>query len=759
MAELAVVGKRIPRIDGPALARGKARFTADITLPGMLHGKILRSPHPHARLVGIDASKAVRLPGVKAVLTSQDIPRRKYGFFPDEYAMAVDKVRFVGDEVAAVAATSEEAATEAMGLISVQYEVLPAVFDAQEAMRPGAPQIHEGIENNISVSPTFHWGNIEIGFAESDYVREDTFSTAAQLHSTMEPHGAVASYDLDNGELTVWSSTQGAYLLSKNLSQALGMPIGKIRVIKPYVGGGLGGKWDMCKADVCAALLSMKTGHPVRLIYDREEVVMATRQRHPMVIRIKTGVRRDGTIMAKDCTLIADGGAYNSLGPYIVVSTGTKLAMLYRIAHIRFQGYRVLTNNPVAGPFRGFGQIQLRFADESQLDIIANELGIDPLELRLKNAVVPDFVTANKRVITSCGFRESIEKAGELIRWGESRKRKTPWRGVGLGCNDYVSGSRLPFQPDASNAIVKISEDGSATILTGAADIGQGSDTTLAMLASEEMGVPLSQVKVIAADTGITPADMGTFASRVSFVAGKAVIAAAADAKRQLFDTVAESLEAHPRDLDARDGRIYVKGSPDRGIEVAEAVKMSIRAGRGIDVLGKGYYSPAHTTMSDMRTAEGNPSPAYSFGTQAFEVNVDPETGQIEVVSVSAGYDCGRALNPLSLEGQVEGSVVCGMGQALSEQRVSSDGHTLNPSFVAYGVPTALEAPPVRTEFIETIDPEGPFGAKGMSEGAQVPPPAAISNALFDAIGVHVTDLPLTPEKVLKALEPGANRS
>lgn len=757
MAELAVIGKRVPRIDGPLLARGRARFTGDLTVPGMLYGKIARSPYPHARITGIDVSKALKLPGVKAILTGQDVPRRKYGFFPDEYPLALDKVRFVGDEVAAVAATCEDIAAEAIEMISVRYEVLPAVFDPQEAMQPGAPQLHEGVQNNVSSSPAFHWGNIELGFAEADYVREDTFSTAAQLHSAMEPHGALASYDPDTGELTVWSSTQGAYLLSKNLAQALGMPVGKIRVIKPYVGGGLGGKWDMCKADVCASLLSMKTCRPVKLVYGREEVVMATRQRHPMIIRIKTGVKRDGTIVAKDCTLVADGGAYNSLGPYVIVTTGTKLAMLYRIPHIRYQGYRILTNNPVAGPFRGFGQIQLRFADESQLDIIARDLGIDPVELRLRNAVVPNYTTANKRVITSCGFRETIQRAAELIHWQEKPGKGKP-RGKGLGCNDYVSGSRLPFQPDSSNAFVRISEDGSITVLTGAADIGQGSDTTLAMLAAEEMGVPLEDVKIVAADTKTTPADMGTFASRVSFVAGKAVMAAAADAKRQLFETVADRLEAHPRDLDIRDRRIFVKGSPEKGIGLAEGVRISIQAGKGIDVLGKGYYSPV-TTMSDMKTAEGNPSPAYSFGTQAFEIEVDPETGQIDVLNVSAAYDCGRALNPLSLEGQVEGSVVCGLGEALCEERVSKAGQTLNASFITYAVPTALEAPAVRTEFIEAIDPEGPFGAKGMSEGAQVPPPAAISNALFHAIGAHVTDLPLTPEKVLDALQRGSSQA
>lgn len=751
MEELAVVGKRVPQVDSLAKATGRAEFTTDITLPGMLYGKILRSPYPHARIIRIDTSRALKLPGVGAVITGQDTPKRKYGLFPDEYCLAVDKVRFIGDEVAAVAAVSEDVATEALSLIDVKYEELPAVFDPREAMKSGAPQIHEGVPNNVSLAPAFHWGNIEVGFAESEYVREDTFSSQAVTHCALEVHGAVANYE-PSGELTVWSSTQGPYTMSKALAHTLDIPLGRVRVIKPHVGGGFGGKHDQHSCDFVAALLSMKTGRPVKLIYDREEVFLATRQRHPMIVTIKTGAKRDGTMMAKECTVIADGGAYNSLGPIIVSKAGTKLCTIYRIPHVRFQGYHVYTNHPVGGPFRGFGQVQLRFADECQLDMIAEDLGLDPVELRTKNAVPPGYVTPNKFKITSCGFRECVEKAAEMVKWREKREKKVPYRGVGMGCNDYVSGSRNFDQPDSSTAFVKIAENGSVTVLTGASDIGQSSNTTLCMLAAEELGVPLDDVRIVAADTKLTPPDMATFASRVTFVAGKAVVAAAADAKHQLFEVVADSLEAHPNDLEMKDRRIFVKGSPEKGVDLAKAVWMSVQAGHGSNVLGRGYYAP-ETDEPNWKTSEGNLSPAYSFGAQAVEVEVEPDTGEVRVLDVFAAYDCGRAVNPLALEGQVEGSIMGGIGQALYEERLLENGLTLNPSLLTYGIPTALEAPAIQTAFVETIDPEGPFGAKGMSEGAQVPLPCAIANAVYDAIGVRITDLPITPDKVLKALE------
>jgi 4-hydroxybenzoyl-CoA reductase alpha subunit len=756
MVEYAVVGKRLPRVDSQVKATGEALFTTDMTLPKMLYGKILRSPHPHARILHIDTSMAKRLAGVKAVITGKDTLGIRFGIHADQQALPVDKVRYIGDEVAAVAATDEDLAEEALGLIKVEYEVLPAVFDPLEAIKPGAPQIHEGVKNNVSASPGYNIGDVEKGYAESDYVREDVFTTQTQFHCTLESRSALASYDA-TGKLTVWSSNQAPYPVGQDLAKTLGMPLGKVRMIKPFMGGGFGAKREMLAADFCASLLSIKSGRPVKITYTREEEFIATRRRHPMHLTLKTGVKKDGTLMAKELTIVADGGAYNSRGPAVVTLAGMEFASLYRCDNVWFKGYHVYTNNPVGGPFRGFGQVQLRFADETQLDMIAEAIGMDPVELRLKNAVQSGDLTASKRRITSCGFSDCIRKVAEESGWQQKRSSPTPNRGVGIACNDYVVGARSLGGPDSSSAFVKLHDDGTVSLLTGAADIGQGSDTTLSQIAAEELGMALDDIRITAADTEITPTDLGTFGSRVTFTAGNAVKMAAADAKRQLFEVVAEKLEANIEDLEARDGRVYVKGSPGVGMSIADAVKEGILI-RGTHILGRGSYS-APSEPWDYQSAQGNLSPAYSYGVQIAEVQVDPETGRIDVLNVTAACDCGFAINPMALEGQIEGAVVCGVGMALYEDWYHENGLTLNPSYLEYKVPTSLDSPAVDVNLVEPIDPLGPFGAKGVSEGAQVPVAAAVANAVYDAIGVRIKDLPITPAKILKALEEKKTKS
>lgn len=743
-----IVGKRVPRVDGPWLASGEGTFTADLILPRMLHGKILRSPYPHARILNIDAKRAANLAGVKGIITANDTAGKVYGLFPDEPAMAVDKVRYLGEAVAAVAATDEDTAEEALGLIKVEYELLPAVFDAVEAMQPGVPLIHEKMGSNVSFRPEFLAGDVERGFAESDHIREDTFTSSAQCHCALEPHGAVADFDPVRQRLTIWSSTQGPFYLSADLALTLGMPLGNIRAIKPRVGGGFGGKREMMACDFCAALLSRHTGRPVKIVYTREEEFIATRARHPMILRIRTGVKRDGTLVSREGTFIADGGAYNSRGPIIVKAAGGELAGLYRTPNVKFTGYHVYTNNPVSGSFRGFGVLQGRFAVESQMDLLAEDLGMDPAEIRLKNGVSPGETTSIGWKITSCGLKECVEAAVETSGWKERRGRMPPNRGLGIACGDYVSGSRIFGFADSSAAYVRLHDDGTIVLLTGASDIGQGSDTTMCQIVAEEMGVPMESIRITSADTETAPRDLGTYASRITFIAGNAAKLAAVDAKRQLFEVIADRLEARAQDLEARDGHISVKGSPDRSLSFAEAAAYVMKD-RGIHIQGRGDFA----ARVDDKGSIFNVSPTYSFGAQVAEVEVDTETGRVTVHQFSAAHDCGFAVNPMSLEGQVEGSVNCGTGHALTEVRSLNQGQVLNSSLLDYKIPTSLDGPRVATTLVETVDPDGPFGAKGVSEGAQVPVAPAIVNAIYDAIGVRLADLPITPEKVLQALE------
>lgn len=748
MERFSVVGQRVPRVDGPSLVTGNAIYTADVVLPRMLCGKILRSSHPHARVLHVDVERARRLPGVKAVITGKDTAGKTFGIVPDEPAMAVDKVRYVGEAMAAVAAVDEDVAEEALRLIRVEYEPLPAVFDALESMQQGAPLIHEHLQSNVSFNPQFHFGDVERGFAESDYIREDTFTTGSQCHCALEPHGAVADFDVASGKLTLWSSTQGPFFLSTDLALTLGIPLRNVSVIKPRVGGGFGGKRELSACDFSAALLSRLAGQPVKIIYTREEEFIATRARHPMILRIKTGIKKDGTLVAREGSVIADGGAYTGRGNIIVQQAGTEMAGPFRCPNVKYTGYHVYTNNPVSSSFRGFGTLQARYAIESQLDLLAHDLGLDPADIRLKNAVRPGETTSIGWQISSCGLTECIEKVVEASGWRERHGKLPPNHGLGIACNDYVSGSGSFGYADSSAAYVRLHDDGTVVLFTGAADIGQGSDTALSQIAAEELGLPLDHVRLVTADTEMAPRDLGTCASRVTFVAGNAVKAAAVDARKQLFEIVADRLEANPDDLDARNGRIYVQGSPDRGLSYADAAVYVMKE-RGVHIQGCGSF----TSKVDRSRSKLNTAPTYSFGAQVAEVEVDVHTGEIKLHRFNAAYDCGYAINPMSLEGQVEGAITCGVGHTVLEERIMEDGRMLNASLLSYRVPTALESLSIETMLVETVDPAGPFGAKGVSEGAQVPVAPAIANAIYDAIGIRLTDMPITPARVLSALE------
>jgi 4-hydroxybenzoyl-CoA reductase alpha subunit len=741
--------------DAAAKAKGTAQFTDDILLPGMLHGKILRSPLPHARIIRIDTSRAEKLPGVKGVVTGKDIPDRQYGIVPkarDEHALAREKVRYIGDDVAAVCAVDPEIAEEALELIRVEYEELPAVFDPLEAIKEGAPVIHDGVPNNISFYIHKEFGNVEKAFQDSDFVFEDRFYSQAVNHAPLEPHAAVAQYDPLKGELTVYSSTQIPFFLRRNLSATLMIPETKVRVIKPKVGGGFGQKIDMFAKDFCAAWFARQTGKPVKFVYDREEVFISTRQRHPMYITVKTGVKKDGTIMGQQFKAYADGGAFNSTAPTMMALSCYFLMIPYRVPNLIYEGHHVYTNKPVGGAMRGHGIPQARFAVERQLDLIAERIGVDPVELRLKNSIHAGEPHPAKFIINSCGFYDSLKLAAEAIGWKEKRGKLPRGRGVGLAGASFPSGVSN-MSHISSGSVVQMGQDGAVNVLSGAADIGQGAETVISQIVAEVLGVAMEDIRITAADTGITPLDPGTFGSGVTVRAGNAARLAAEEVRGKLFKFVADKLEANPKDLVARDRKIFVQGSPDRGMAMKDAIKGYQYADLPMPIVGRSAWFPPATEPTTLFKEDGNFSPSYSFMTQAAEVEVDLNTGKIKLLKMVTAHDCGRAINPMLVEGQLEGSVVGGMGQALYENIIVEQGQVMNPSFLDYGFPTFMEMPEIEAIDIETDDPIGPFGAKEAGEGTQLSPAPAIVNAIYDAIGVNFMELPVTPENILEALK------
>jgi 4-hydroxybenzoyl-CoA reductase alpha subunit len=753
MEQFSIVGKDVPRNDGRAKATGSSIYTDDIKLPGMLHGRLLRSPLPHARLVHIDTSRAAALPGVKCVLTGDDTPKIKYGnwrLFPDtqdEYPLTFDKVRFIGDEVAAVAAIDLDTAEEALSLIKVEYEELPAVFDVDASIREGAPVIHDYCPTNISVNRKIHYGDVERALAESDYVREDTFTVHAVSPAYLEPCSSVAQCDLD-GRITLWTSTQVPYIIQCLLASTMNMRENDIRVIKPTVGGGFGGKMELRAWEFCAAFMAKKTGRPVKFTLTREEELMAGRRRHAMKLTSKVGFKKDGTLTGKDLRIHLDGGAYNAMGPTATFLCGTFGAMLYRYPAYRFLGEHVYTNKPPASAMRGFGAPQSIFAMETQMNIAAEALGIDPIELRIKNAQVTGDKIPDVATISSCGFIEALRKVAEMSEWKEKRKNFKKGRGIGIGCYSFISGgvfnwfnTQYPF----SAAEVRVFDDGTAHLLTMAADIGQGCDTVLKQLLAEELGIGMADIRITSADTAITPqADLGAWGSRLTLMNGNAVIDAARKIKARLFGSVSAKLNLNViHELVCRDGKVYPMNRPDRGVSLGEAVALTQKAHRGEPVFERGYYTPRN---------KGMVTPAFSFGAQVSEVEVDPETGIVEVKKFWTAHDCGTVINQKAVEGQLEGSLQMGLGYALSEQFIMEGGKTLNTNFLDYKMPNAMDVPPSEVAHIETYEPDGPLGAKEAGEGLAIPTAPCIADAVWHATGFRCKDLPITPEKILNGM-------
>jgi 4-hydroxybenzoyl-CoA reductase alpha subunit len=749
------IGQRQPRIDGMAKATGEATYTADLRLPRMLIGKLLGSSYPHAKIVSIDASGALAMRGVKAVVSGLDLPGRKYGPFRsrrDETGLARGKARYIGDPVAAVAAVDEETALEALERIRVEYQELTPVFDSEEAMREGAPLVHDEYERNICAFRNFDFGNVEEAFRASSLVREDRFSSQPLSHAAMEPRAALARFDT-SGKLSLWTGTQSPYGVREDLSVALGLSPSKIRIIKPHVGGGFGGKGDLMPHEVAASLLAIRTGRPVKTVLDREEEISATRIRNEMTVYVKTGVTREGIILGQYVKCVANGGAYASTSVMLTYNSGLTCLIPYRIPSFKYEGYMVYTNRAVSGAMRGHGANQPRFAVECQLDMIAQEMDLDPAELRLRNASRKGDTSVNGLVFNSCELSRAIEEVTRATEWKTKRERKNKRKGIGIACGGFVCGARGGSHT-ASSCFIQVSEDGGVILSTGSSDIGQGSDTTLAQIAAEVLGLSASDISVVSGDTETTPVDPGTFSSRVTFYAGNAAMEAARDVRRVLAGMASKWLGAPPEEIEFRDHGAYVRNAPEKRIPFPKLAQLAVAADHGRSLIGKGQWAPQNTQFPDKVTRYGNVSGAYSFAAQVAEVEVDTETGEVKLERVTIGDDCGRVVNLLGAEGQAEGSVSMGQGHALLENLVFGDkGQVMNPSLLEYRIPTSADMADVSFLEVGSPDPLGPYGAKEIGEGLIISTVPAIVNAIFDATGVRIMDLPVRPEQILEGLK------
>ncbi|MFQ5682416.1 MAG: xanthine dehydrogenase family protein molybdopterin-binding subunit [Candidatus Binatia bacterium] len=747
-----VVGQKVTRFEGYEKVTGEARYIADIVLPGMLAGKILRSPFPHARIVSIDTSKAAKLHGVRTVVTADDTIRQGWGaFFPDQYPLSVGKVRYVGEEVAAIAAIDQDIAEEALELIDIEWEELPAVFDAEEAMKEGAPLIHAGKEHNIAMQFDIERGNIQRAFAESDLLVEDTYESMPQWHCAIETIGSVAEY-AHNGKYTITMNTQTLFNARYRIAAALGVRESDVQIIQSAVGGGFGGKSCDDNNAVIAAILARKARKPVRIINTREEEFLAgCRPRVNMKVWVKMGFKKDGRIRAKQIRVVADNGAYSGKAPAITGVAALRHDTCYKYSDVKTQAYLVYTNKIPTGAFRGFGNPSAEWAVEQTIDKAACELGIDPLVLARLNAAEAGYISPHGNHVKSCELKQCIDMTEKLMNWNQKRARRLPNRGLGLACTVHVSGKRHFGDYDGGSATIKINEDGKALILSGEGEVGQGANTAMCQIAAEELGVPLEDVEISRADTDLTTFCLGAFGSRVTYIGGNAVKNAATKVKQQLFETAAELLEANTEDLLSADGHIFVKGASDKFVTVGDVARARLFRRRGAPIVASGSFD-ADSVLQDANRY-GNESGAYNFGCQAAEVEVDPESGEIKVLKYVATSDCGTVIYPLGAEGQVEGSVAQGIGYALLEGLRMEEGRPINPNFSDYKIPSMRDMPPLLYAFAESYEPTGPFGAKGLGELGMDPTAAVISNGIFDAVGVRIKTLPITPEKVLKALK------
>src|SRR5881396_681474 len=745
-----VIGKAVPKRDGAEKVTGRTCYLHDVALPRLAHGKILRSRYPHARLVRIDTSRARTLPGVLAVLTGDDVDTQPFGFAKDQRALKRGKVRCIRDEVAAVAAETPTIAEEAAALIDVEYEPLPAVFDPFRALEAGAPLVHEELATNAHpLRYQFSHGDVDRALAEAAAVVEDTYRLSFVTQACLGTMVAIADWDLA-GNLTMWTTTQVPFLYQRDLGETLGIGGERVRVLQPPVGGNFGRGLDIYPIDVIAALLARRVHRPVKIEFDRVEEFVACPGREPCLIRLRTAAARDGRLLAREAHVTIDNGAYTSWGsttPYVMLST---VAGLYRVPNVRFDTTIVYTNNPYSGSMRGYGNPESTFAVESQMDDLADRLGMDRLELRRLNVSKPGDVNPQGFVLTSFAMGECLDAAAEEIRRDPPPLRPGWKRGVGYAGMFHVAGGARIYRSDGCGAIVKLDDFGKVSLLTGASEVGQGSETVLAMIVAETLGVPLERVDVVNSDTAVKPWDVGVHASRTTFIAGNAARLAAEKIRARLVEVAAEQLEASPGELALKDGWVFVRAEPGRRLAYERVVRAGHLRERGVSFVAEAFYDPP-TEMLD-KDLRGNVSATYGFAAQAVVLDVEEATGVIRVRRVVSAHDVGRALNPLAAEGQIHGGIHMGLGYALSERLVVEDGQIFTSSFMDYAILRADDMPDITVRFIESVDAEGPFGAKGLGESGVIPVSAAVANALKDALGVAFTELPITPARIHAAV-------
>ena len=759
-AKTRVVGRPYTKVDGPAKVTGLTKFADDVMLPRMLHCKLLRSKIAHARIRSIDVTKALGAPGVVAIATGADLPT-PFGILPvsqDEHALCTDRVRFVGDPVAAVAAIDEDAAFDALDLIAVDYEPLPPIGSINDGLAPAETPIHDyGDQANIHKLVAMEFGDTDQGFARADRVYEDLFFYEGNTHLPLEQHAAVADFGPD-GKLTLWSSTQTPHYVHRALSKVLEMPPAKIRVIATPNGGGFGGKSDPFNHEIVVAHLSRVTGRPVKICLTREEVFYCHRGRHPTLMKVRTGVKKDGAITAMHFQTVLDGGGYGSYGVASTYYTGALQTVTYQVPTYRFDGARVFTNKPPCGPKRGHGTPQPRFALEVQLDKIACDLGIDPADIRRRHLHPANTLTANFLRVGSIGLGACIDKVVAASGWKRRRGKLPAGRGLGLACSSYLCGAGLPIYWNSmpqSGVQLKLDRGGGVTVFCGSTDIGQGSDSILASIVAEILGIDPFDIRIVTGDTDLTPVDLGSYSSRVTLMTGNAAIQAAERAKEMLVATAAKKLDIAPESVGFAGGRVFDVANPDKGMAFADAV---VLAESRFGTLGTvGSYSPP-PSAGRYRGAGVGPSPAYSYSAAVVEVEVDPGTGILTIPKIWIAHDVGKCINPALVMGQVEGSVYMGLGEAVMEEmayRTDANRNVVHkfPSMLEYKSPTTKEMPEVFTYLVEDPDANGPFGAKEVGQGPLLPIPPAVVNAVYDAVGVRVDEIPVTPEKVLRALK------
>ncbi len=751
-------GVPTPLIDGIDKVTGSAKYTADLDATGALVGKILRSRWSHANIRNIEISAARALPGVAAILTGDDC-LSTFGILPiteDEYALAKERVRYKGDPIAAVAAVDDETAEKALSLITVDVEELPAYFTPEEASQPGAVDIHEEKPGNLLREQSYELGDVDGGFADADLVFRGTFSSTEINHMQLERNAALADYDPDRGWLTLQSVSQVPYYLHLMLAQCLDMDRSRIRLIKPFVGGGFGARAEALNFEIITAMLAKAAGGKVRLEQTREDCFLTHRGRPQSELSITLGMKKDGGITGCSADVVQAGGAYSSYGIITILYAGAAINGLYEMPAFRYRGNRMFTNLPTCGPMRGHGTIATRFAFETLMSEMAEKLGLDPFAVRRKNLLTVPFETINGVKINSYGLPECLDWVEEASGWKERFGKLPKGKGLGMGCSHMLSGAPKPVHRTGEpHALInlKLDFDGGITVFTGAPDIGQGSSTILVQSVADVLGVDIERIRIIESDSAVTPKDNGAFSSRITFMCGNAAIDAAENLKEILVAAAAEKLDARLEDLECL-GEVYrVAGSQDPGIPFADVVAQALVDTGTITVKGTFTVPKEYQGTVKFRGSAVGPSMGFSFGATVAEVSVDEEMGVVTVDQLWTALDCGFAINPLAVEGQIEGQVWMAVGQAISEELNYLNGLPLQANALDYRVPTISESPPIEVRIIESRDPNGPFGAKEGSEGALASVIAAIGAAIYDAIGIRLHDLPFSPDRVLASLE------